>query len=120
MGLQVFTGHGSLFLSALAAGAVGVVDGPLTPVPEMWVNIYKSFSSGNLASAYEAQNKATALVHLMLDYGFYAACKLLTGKRLGVDCGIPRLPIPSLSKKDQDTFLSQASKLGVITPANLS
>ena len=114
MGLQVFTGHGSLFLSALAAGAVGVVDGPLTPVPELWVSIYKAYSSGDLALAYEAQNKATALVHLMLDYGFYAACKLLTGKRLDVDCGIPRLPIPPLSKADQDAFLGKVSKLGIL------
>ena len=35
MNIAVFTGSGSLFLSALAAGAIGVVDGPLTVAPEL-------------------------------------------------------------------------------------
>ena len=116
MGLQVFTGHGSLFLSALTAGAVGVVDGPLTVAPEIWVRIYRNYCNGNLPDAQKAQKQATALVHLMLDFGFYAACKVLTGARLGIDCGNPRLPIPALAQDERDKLLQAASKLGVMVP----
>ena len=47
LGIDVFTGSGSLFIPALVSGASVVVDGPLPVAPELWVGAYKAFKEGD-------------------------------------------------------------------------
>ncbi len=114
MGMAVFTGSGSLFLAALTAGAVGVVDGPLTVAPELWVNAYRSFKQGDLKTAQEYQGKANVLIDLAARYGMQATCKALVDARMDMDCGVPRLPIPALSNDDRRELIAAARAAGVL------
>ena len=114
MGLAVFTGSGSLFLPALAAGAVGVVDGPLTVAPELWVGIYKAYLEGDIPKAQEFQRRANILIELAARYGMQATCKALVKVRLGIECGDPRLPIPALSEERKQELIAAAEKAGVM------
>ncbi len=114
MGLAVFTGSGSLFLSALMTGAIGVVDGPLTVAPELWVGAYRAYQRGDITTAQEYQRKATVLIDLAARYGMQATCKALSSVVYGQECGDPRLPIPSLSAADKADLVQAAQSAGVI------
>ncbi len=114
MGLAVFTGSGSLFLSALMTGAVGVVDGPLTVAPELWVGAYRAYQSGEIAAAQEFQRRANVLIDLAAVYGMQATCKALSSVVYGQECGDPRLPIPSLTPEEKSDLIGAAQSAGVI------
>jgi N-acetylneuraminate lyase len=114
MGIAVFTGSGSLFLPALAAGAVGVVDGPLTVSPEIWVDLYHAYREGDMQQAQNLQERGRKLIELVGRFGMQAACKVLASARFGMDCGIPRLPIPTLTDVQQSELLQAAREIGVL------
>lgn len=114
MGISVFTGSGSLFLSALAAGAIGVVDGPLTVAPELWIGVYQAYQQGDIPRAQEFQRKANKLIDLAARHGMQATCKALTSVRMGMDCGVPRLPIPALSDEEKRDLIAAAEAIGVL------
>ena len=114
MRLLVFTGSGALFLPALTAGAIGVIDGPLTFAPEIWVGIHKSYREGDLAQAQDLQHKASRLIALVAQYGTQASCKALTGARLGIGCGVPRKPISPLSNEQWEELMVKADEIGVL------
>jgi dihydrodipicolinate synthase/N-acetylneuraminate lyase len=44
-------------------------------------------------------------------YGLHATVKLLISTRLGVDCGAPRPPLPSLTREETDLVLAQWEEL---------
>ena len=114
MGIDVFTGSGSLFLSAMATGAVGVVDGPLTVAPELWVGAYRAYQQGDMAQAREYQRKANMLIDLAAQFGMQATCKALASASMGIDCGEPRRPIPSLSSEEKTELIDAAKSNGLI------
>ena len=114
MGIAVFTGSGSLCLPALAAGAVGVVDGPLTVAPEIWVDMYRAHREGDMQQAQALQEQGRRLIELVGRFGMQAACKILAGVRFGIDCGVPRLPMPALTDAQQSELLQLAGEIGVL------
>ena len=120
MGIDVFTGSGSLFLAALAAGGSGVVDGPLTVAPTIWVEAYKAFKEGNIERAQELQEQGAKLVDMAGEFGMQATCKVLVKACMGIDCGVPRLPISSLSDEQTKQLLREAEGIGVLNPAKAS
>ena len=114
MGIDVFTGSGSLFLAALTAGAAGVVDGPLTVAPEIWVEAYRAYREGDVQRAQELQEQGAKLIDLAGKYGMQATCKALVKARLGIDSGEPRPPISSLSEEQTNQLLNDARAIGVL------
>ena len=114
MDIAVFTGSGTLFLPALAAGGAGVVDGPLTVSPEIWVDLYRAHREGDTQRAQALQERGRELIELVGRYGMQAACKALVNARLGIDCGVPRLPIPALTDAQRSELLEEARDLGVL------
>lgn len=114
MGLAVFTGSGSLFISALLTGAVGIVDGPLTVAPNLWIGAYRSYQQGEIERAWLYQKKANKLIDLAAKYGMQATCKALSSEVFGEDCGDPRRPIPPLSDADKMALVKAAKQDGLI------
>ncbi len=114
LGIDTFCGSGALLLPALTVGAVGGIDGPLNIAPELWVRVYQSYLAGDLAQAQEAQEQATKLVDLVRRYGLHATVKLLISTRLGIDCGAPRPPLPSLTREETDQVLAQWEELASV------
>ena len=47
-----------------------------------------------------------------------ATCKALTGIRMDIDCGSPRLPIPALSDDEISELIKAARCFGLITPGD--
>ena len=96
MGLDCFTGSHALLLPALSLGAVGMIDGPPCALPEIYVEIWNSFKSGNLEKAKIAQQKALTHANKLLEYEYFPSIKAIVSERLGIDCGNPRKPFPQI------------------------
>ena len=115
LGIDVLTGSGSLFLSALTGGASGVVDGPLTIAPEIWVEAYTNFKEGNITKAKELQEKGAKLVDIAGKYGMQATCKVLVQARLGIETGAPRAPLSPLNSEETKNLLKEAMGIGILS-----
>ena len=113
MGLDCLIGSSALMLPALTIGATGCVDGPPNIAPEMWVEIWRAYRSGDLTRAEEAQRRATRLTMLVRQYGMHAVIKALLSYRLGIDVGDPRLPTQPLTAEQRDQVLATAEAIGV-------
>ena len=113
MGLDCLIGSSALMLPALTIGATGCVDGPPNIAPELWVEIWRAYRSGDLARAEEAQKRATRLTMLVRQYGMHAVIKALLSYRLGIDVGDPRLPTKPLTSEQRDQVIATAEAMGV-------
>ena len=113
MGLDCLIGSSALMLPALTIGATGCVDGPPNIAPEMWVEIWRAYRSGDLARAEEAQRRATRLTMLVRQFGMHAVIKALLSYRLGIDVGDPRLPTQPLTAEQRDQVIATAEAIGV-------
>ena len=113
MGLDCLIGSSALMLPALTIGASGCVDGPPNVAPELWVEIWRAYSSGDLSRAEEAQKRATRLTMLVRQFGMHAVIKALLSYRLGIDIGDPRLPTRPLTSEQRDQVIASAEAMGV-------
>ncbi len=113
MGLDCLIGSSALMLPALTIGASGCVDGPPNIAPELWVEIWRAYSSGDLARAEEAQKRATRLTMLVRQFGMHAVIKALLSYRLGIDVGDPRLPTQPLTAEQRDHVIATAEAMGI-------
>lgn len=112
MGLSCLIGNNTLMLPALTIGATGCIDGPLNLLPELWIDIWKAYQDGDLKQADMAQNRATEVFHLLFgNYGYYATMKVLMSKRLGKNCGDPRLPLQPLTSEQRVEVCKLADSL---------
>jgi 4-hydroxy-tetrahydrodipicolinate synthase len=113
MGLDCLIGSSALMLPALTIGASGCVDGPPNIAPELWVEIWRAYRSGDLARAEEAQRRATRLTMVVREFGMHAVIKALLSYRLGIDVGDPRLPTKPLTSEQRDQVIATAEAIGI-------
>ena len=113
MGLACFKGFSCLMLPALVEGAVGCVDGPPGVAPEPFLQVWDAFQDGDWARARKAQDTATEIFGLFDgEYGPYVAVlKELMGRRLGIDCGVPRPPGMPLTPEQADRVWNRFREL---------
>lgn len=114
LGMAVFTGNSGLLLPALTMGAVGCVDGPPGMAPEIHVEVYNAYQAGDMEKAKEGQRQVAAVKQLCSRFSFIAVCKAVLSERLGVDCGVPRRPIRSLTQDEAREVIRRAKELGII------
>lgn len=115
MGLTAFVGGCGMLLPALALGAAGTIDGPPTVFPEVFMEVYQAYLQGNLKRAQEAQERGNQLRDLIgLPGAYHAAFKAILSAKLGIDCGAPRPPLPSLTDGDREDLLNRMRKAGVL------
>jgi len=115
MGLKCFSGSGYLPLPALAMGAVGTVDAPLSLAPWVYVDLYNAWQEGDIPRAKARQEEVRKYVDLVIM--FQAAshvCKVVLGERLGIDCGEPIPPVNRLSDDEKQEVLKAAKTAGVL------
>lgn len=86
-----FSGPDELFLPALTMGVSGCIGSTQNVLPEIFVDIYKSFKSGDIKRAMELQRKITVAVSMLLRYGCISPWKVALKFR-GVDAGYARSP----------------------------
>ena len=114
MGLSCLIGSAALLLPALTIGASGCVDGPLSLSPDVWVNIWTSYHSGNIEVAEAEQDRAAELYTIFSRAGYIASLKVLLSEKLGIDCGAPRPPQRPLTREERDFVIRTATALGMM------
>ena len=113
MGLCCMMGNSRLMLQSLMMGASGCIDGPPGIMPELFLDIWNSFQSGNFQQARDSQEKTAkvaALVHITKQQAFY---KAFISKRIGVNCGQPRPPLEGLTSSEKKVLLEIIDKLEI-------
>lgn len=113
MGLDCLTGNSKLMLPGLVMGASGCVDGPPNAAPELWVELYKTYLSGDMEKAREIQEKAIDFADMVVENGFHGNLKALLSERLGIDCGAPRPPGEAPSEKQRAHIVAASTKMGI-------
>ena len=116
MGLTAFVGGCGMLLPALALGAIGTIDGPPTVFPEVFMEVYHAYMEGDLKRAQEAQERGNGLRDLIggPSAAYHAAFKAILSAKLGIDCGAPRPPLPSLTDGEKEDLLNRMRKAGVL------
>ena len=71
-------------------------------VPEIFVDIWDSFQSGNFKQARESQEKGAQVGALVENTKMHAYYKAFISKRIGIDCGQPRPPFEGLTSSEKD------------------
>ncbi|MCM8773050.1 MAG: dihydrodipicolinate synthase family protein [Candidatus Omnitrophica bacterium] len=106
-----FAGSDELFLPSLTMGAVGCIGSTQNILPEIFVDIYKNFKTGNIKKAMELQKRITIAVSLISKYyNGITACKTALKFR-GIDVGYGRSPTKEkLSKKEEKEFYDKWKK----------
>lgn len=94
--LFVFNGYDEVLLGGLSMGADGGIGSTYNFMPEIILDIYNSFLSGDLKAAQSAQSKACRIIEMMLPYGVFQMEKeILT--LMGIPMGECRKPFSSLN-----------------------
>ncbi len=91
------TGADGLFTAAMAMGIPASVSGNANVTPELFVALYNTISSGDLATARELQRKVDAVRRILEDGGDLSLFKGMLAKR-GIPVGNVRPPLLQASE----------------------
>ncbi|MCM8820830.1 MAG: dihydrodipicolinate synthase family protein [Candidatus Omnitrophica bacterium] len=105
-----FTGPDELFLPALTMGIVGCIGSTQNVLPDIFVEIYKSFKEGDIKKAMELQKKITVAVSLLKKYDGITSWKAALKFR-GIDAGYGRSPLrEKLSEEEEKALYKEWKK----------
>ena len=102
-GAIVFNGPDEQLLSGLAAGAAGGIGGTYAAMPELYLEIYRCFQTGELEKGREIQNECCRIIYKMCSAqgNMYAVIKEIIRLQGGPDVGSVRAPLLELAQGDQ-------------------
>lgn len=114
LGLKCFSGNGAFPLPALAMGAVGTIDAPLSLAPWHYAELYRAWLAGDITRAKALQDDVRKYVDLVWMFNAMAdVCKVVLTERLGVDYGRSIPPLNRLSPEEKAVVLSRAKAIDV-------
>lgn len=106
-GWIAFSGPDEMFLPALTMGVVGSIGSTQNVLPEIFLNIYRSFKEGDIKKAMEGQKRITVAVSLLKKYGGITAWKAAMKFR-GIDAGYAKRPLTkNLSEADEKVLYQE-------------
>ena len=111
-GALVFNGPDEQLLSGLAAGAAGGIGGTYAAMPELYLEIFRCFQTGELTKGREVQNECCRIIYKMCSAqgNMYAVIKEILRLQGGPDIGSVRAPLLELAPGDQEP-IAQAHKM---------
>ncbi len=109
--LKVFSGPDEMLLPFLTMDVLGGIGATFNCMPEIFVGIYQSWKNGEIEKAKQLQVKANRVISAFIKYGVIGAVKASMGF-LGIDCGDPRGPLPSLSDEQKENLKNDLREVG--------
>ncbi|MFE5319305.1 N-acetylneuraminate lyase [Paenibacillus sp. NPDC056579] len=97
---RVFNGPDECLLAGLAFGCCGAIGSTYNIMPELFVELYRAFQTGDLAAARKLQAKANRVIAELLKYDFIAFEREILHLQ-GIEVGSPRKPIQQLSSEER-------------------
>ncbi len=98
-----FSGLDELFLPALVVGADGCIGSTQNILPEIFLEIYRSFQKGDWNSARELQKKVNRVITLLKRFG-WSSWKFALRFR-GLDGGYPREPLRKTLHPEEENII---------------
>lgn len=106
-------GRDEMMLSGLALGAKGAVGSTFNYAAPLYHKIIKAFEGGDLVAARDAQNKANAMIAVLIKYGGTPAAGKAFMKYIGQDCGAVRSPLRSIDERHYQKFVKSVQAIGL-------
>lgn len=106
---SVLMGPDKLFYPGLCMGCDGTVSGCSGPMPEVFVNVYKSYTEGDHKKALEAQIEATKVCEILKAGADMGIFKEVLRKRGVVDSHM-RKPLLDLEESEKAPLWAEISK----------
>eukprot|EP01121_Diplochlamys_sp_Union-15-3_P018162 TRINITY_DN6564_c0_g2_i1.p1 TRINITY_DN6564_c0_g2~~TRINITY_DN6564_c0_g2_i1.p1 ORF type:complete len:312 (+),score=47.38 TRINITY_DN6564_c0_g2_i1:116-1051(+) len=110
---EVLAGSGTLLLAYLMSGATGGILGVANLAPKHCAKLYEAYMQGKFNEAREIQDALVSLNQAVTaNYGIPGLKMLLN--HIGLQAGIPRLPLPVLTDAEKENILSIYKNCNVI------
>jgi len=110
---SIFIGDDGLIVPGLSMGASGLVSGNSSVFPEYFVDIYRTFKSGDIKAAMEKQHFINRLRGILAHGRDNASFKKALSFR-GIDVGDVRAPDKDLTDKEALKLKKELQELGAI------
>lgn len=101
---DIMHGYDELLIAGLSFGAVGAVGSTYNFMAPLYYGIINDFATGDIINARKKQQKSIELIDILIRYkGALVSGKAIMGL-LGIDCGICRKPLQSLTSEEMSKF----------------
>ena len=110
--VTVINGADGIFLAALLIGAHAEISGVANAAPELLVELYENFKSGNYEKALELQRKINALRRILYSGPPVAPIKAALELR-GVRAGLPKKPLRPLKPEEVSRLKDRLKSLNL-------
>ncbi|HUR57455.1 MAG TPA: dihydrodipicolinate synthase family protein [Opitutaceae bacterium] len=110
---DIVFGYDEMMLSGFVAGARGAVGSTYNFAGPLYREIIAAFAAGRVSEAAEAQQRAAAMVDIILKCGGRGGLKAMMAV-MGCDCGPNRLPIVTMPPAQRKTMESLLTEAGIL------
>ncbi|KGE13941.1 dihydrodipicolinate synthase family protein [Sphingobacterium deserti] len=110
---DILFGFDELLLPALAVGAKGAIGSTYNYAGRLYNQVIALFEAGKLAEAELLHFEAVKMIRLLVKYGPIPTQRSIM-KKIGLDLGIPRLPLRSLSAEVEQALYADLTASGFI------
>lgn len=113
IGFDLYCGDDSLTTIAMALGSLGTISVAANPAPSQMSELCKLCADGNYAAARELQFKLAEFIHsLFCEVNPIPVKKAM--QLIGIDVGVPRLPLTELEPQHEERLRSAMREVGLI------
>ena len=112
--LDVLFGRDEMLLAGLAMGAKGAIGSTYNYAAPVYHRLIAAVGCGDLAAARDCQSQAVQLVEILRRDGEIPAAKAIM-EMIGVECGPPRPPLPSLTAEQRALLRQDLTGLDIFT-----
>jgi len=106
-------GRDEMMLSGLAVGSKGSVGSTFNYTAPVYHKIREAFDNGDMGLAQEMQEKANAMIAVLIKHGGTPAVGKALMKYIGLDCGGVRLPLRAFTDEQYRLLAEDADAVGL-------
>jgi N-acetylneuraminate lyase len=110
--INVFAGPDEMLLPFLLMGAHGGIGTTYNLMPELFVELYAAWATGDLQRAQQAQYQIDRVILVIRKFGVVPAVKAAMRLR-GIDCGHPRAPLLPLAAEQVERLAYELEQVNL-------
>lgn len=110
--LEIYYGFDELLLPSLCYPVAGAIGSTYNFMLPLYQSLVEAFFSGDQAEALRLQNQAIAIIDVLKKYGVIASQKAILSY-LGIEMGICRPPINTLSDIESHSLIGELKATGI-------
>ncbi|MDR3402600.1 MAG: dihydrodipicolinate synthase family protein [Chthoniobacter sp.] len=108
---NIVFGRDEILVAGLSLGARGAIGTTYNFIAPIFHELIAAFDQGDLVKAREKQAAANVIIQIFIRYGGLPAGKAMM-KMIGLDCGPARLPLRTLSEKQEAQLRTELETAG--------